>query len=54
MGIRCFGIAQRGRDVVPDLDLGPQPRTEFPMGDRLYVSGLPYAVTEEQLQDLFA
>ena len=22
MGIRCFGIAQRGRDVVPDLNLG--------------------------------
>ena len=24
------------------------------MGDRLYVSGLPYAVTEAQLHDLFA
>ncbi|MDE0214535.1 MAG: RNA-binding protein, partial [Deltaproteobacteria bacterium] len=24
------------------------------MGDRLYVSGLPYAVTEAQLQELFA
>ena len=23
------------------------------MGDRLYVSGLPYAVTEEELSDLF-
>jgi len=24
------------------------------MGDRLYVSGLPYAVTEEQLHELFS
>lgn len=28
--------------------------SEFAMGDRLYVSGLPYAVTEDQLQDLFS
>ena len=29
------------------------PGSEYLMGDRLYVSGLPYAVTEEELSDLF-